>query len=544
MYKKIYRQGGGLAEQGYRAQIREASRKAIEDWNRRTKGEVAQKVRTPVRKPPISQRIKKGISSLVPDTYRNLRTIPLTGIDVGTKALLNKYLPWLSGDIKPSYIRTPEMDQQVSDAIMRQREGKGPGSGSLGYSDWGVKEAPLTGGYLGPGDMLYGTPGLANALTLGKIDYDIDPVTNKITFPQGGAYDFEIEESPPHLRFIYDALKDYGGDVSPKNLYYKPGQAAQQLGDIEAQVDPYDQGLASLPEAQAEKGKLAEPGTNITTQLSPEDEGKIIDYKRYVVTVTGAPGYSEFFDPTFSGNKAWNQSPGNPGYIVYKDKPLVNREAQVTDATQLQPTGFEGTGYGELASLPKAQDALTREQFEKTLPEGYRPLNVTYNAYWDKYGTKPYKDIQKERGETRRDMYSGMPVILSPKDADFFQMYFKGPVYDLHTRPGKHRDEVMSKRYSPPVDPWWDQYQQQPTGQPTGFEGTGYGQFSPQPVNLPIQSQDALVKYTPPFTGGGMIPETQMIPANDPRITGPFTVKSPTGPMPLGMPVVPGGPKL
>ena len=47
MYKKVYRQEGGLAEEGYRAQIREAARKKIEDFNRRNRGEVAQRVRTP-----------------------------------------------------------------------------------------------------------------------------------------------------------------------------------------------------------------------------------------------------------------------------------------------------------------------------------------------------------------------------------------------------------------------------------------------------------------------------------------------------------------
>jgi hypothetical protein len=49
MYKKVYRQEGGLAEEGFRAQIREAARKKIEDFNRRNRGEVAQRVRTPVR---------------------------------------------------------------------------------------------------------------------------------------------------------------------------------------------------------------------------------------------------------------------------------------------------------------------------------------------------------------------------------------------------------------------------------------------------------------------------------------------------------------
>ena len=70
---------------------------------------------------------------------------------------------------------------------------------------------------------------------------------------------------------------------------------------------------------------------------------------------------------------------------------------------------------------------LTREQFEQTLPEGYRPLNVTYEGYFD----TPYD----ERVETRKGSYSGMPIILSPTDANFFQTYFQGPDSQLHTRP-------------------------------------------------------------------------------------------------------------
>ena len=459
MYKKIYRQEGGLAEEGYRAQIREAARKKIEDWKESTKGEVGELVGS---KPPISQRIKKGISSLVPDTYRNLRTIPLTGIDVGTKALLNKYLPWLSGDTKPSYIRTPEMDQQVLDAIMRQREGKGPGSGSLGYSDWGVEEAPVTGGYLGPGDMLYGTPGLANALTLGRIDYDIDPVTNKITFPQGGAYDFEREESPPHLRFIYDALKDYGGDVSPKNLYYKSGQAAQQLGDIEAQVNPYDQGLTSLPEAQPIGER---PTTTYYTKWTPEQ-------------LTG---------PLWSAGETWSEGP------------------------KMQPPGLDPYG-GVFADRVNWNRDWANKKIAEIQAQNYSPeTEARYIA-------------------DRKRHLENVEDLVRRQTADF----------------NTQRNWAYGQLNLPvPTQPYT----------PIGFQGTGYGQFSPQaagavqpvtnlndvlkPVNTP-----SLVKYTPPFYGGGMIPETQMIPANDPRITGPFTVKSPTGPMPIGMPVVPGGPAI
>ena len=193
MYKKVYRQEGGLAEEGLRAQIREASRKAIEDWNRRTKGEVAQKVRTPVRKPPISQRIKKGISSLVPDTVKTLTTMPET--------LFKSYL----GD--DNIRRTPRMDRNLEDIIKKQNAGL---EGIINYSDYGfpdlVEEARRDNLPQRNIDDLQNSPGtlaipttrkqfmdiinagpdaIANALTLGRLGYTTDPTTGKVSFTSG-----------------------------------------------------------------------------------------------------------------------------------------------------------------------------------------------------------------------------------------------------------------------------------------------------------------------------------------------------------------------
>ena len=145
---------------------------------------------------------------------------------------------------------------------------------------------------------------------------------------------------------------------------------------------------------------------------------------------------------------------------------------------------------------------LTKEEFEQTLPEGYRPLNVTYDSYWDGYGTKPYADILKEKGETRKGSYSGMPVILSPKNADFFQQYFKGPLTQLHTRP---EDRVNAFQ---PV-------QAQPQGLPSLMKIVNE-QRNPTPVDP--DAPYGYVEYTPPFYGGMMIPpggnKPYMVPAD------------------------------
>jgi hypothetical protein len=78
MYKKVYRQEGGLAEEGFRAQIREASRKKIEDFNRRNRGEVAQRVRTPVAR-FIPQRGSSGLMAL-PQVISNLKNKNISDI--------------------------------------------------------------------------------------------------------------------------------------------------------------------------------------------------------------------------------------------------------------------------------------------------------------------------------------------------------------------------------------------------------------------------------------------------------------------------------
>ena len=74
MYRKIYRQEGGLAEEGYRAQISQARERAIEDWNRSNRGEVAERVRS---KPSIWKN---------PKDQGSLAAIPLTFADVTSRA--------------------------------------------------------------------------------------------------------------------------------------------------------------------------------------------------------------------------------------------------------------------------------------------------------------------------------------------------------------------------------------------------------------------------------------------------------------------------
>jgi len=93
MYKKIYRQEGGLAEEGYRAQIREAARKKIEEFNRSNRGEVGQRVRTP--KPRYAPRRRDNNLNLDSDLLNQAGRLATEYIKNPTKIPTDKGLTTL-----------------------------------------------------------------------------------------------------------------------------------------------------------------------------------------------------------------------------------------------------------------------------------------------------------------------------------------------------------------------------------------------------------------------------------------------------------------
>jgi hypothetical protein len=296
MYKKVYRQEGGLAEEGFRAQIREAARKKIEDFNRRNRGEVAQRVRA---KPNFIQR------NIEP--YKN--------------KLYNK-LANLSGD--------EERVQIMSDLRLENSNLKNP--------------------VYFPGES--GT-GLMS-------DLRHEAASNRLS-----------QNLSPNIPVIGETI----------------GDSLSFLGG----------GLREL------KNMLPPILTGKTQQENLEN---------WRAT-------QEDLKANFKG----------------------------TFGTDNKTTTTEDI-YREGLNLPKQEQPLTREQFEQTLPEGYRPLNVTYEGYFD----TPYD----ERVETRKGSYSGMPIILSPENANYFQTYFQGPDSQLHTRP---EDRVNA--FQPVATPVSMQNQQQ-----------------------------------------------------------------------------------
>ena len=286
MYRKIYRQEGGLAEEGYRAQIREASRKKIEDFNRSNRGEVAQ--RQGERTPWFSS-----------DAIKNLYTIPQT------------FMKAFRGS--DTIERTPEMDKQLLDIIRSKVEsGKGDRfSGTISYKDFGFPSIYQGGPAKFPTSIEElknlkdaGPEALANALQLGRIGYNIDPSgrislsSSEYDFPKGYLVPRQLIETGG-LKGLWERMRSRitGKEVDPttqqkrviqpKDLYYEPREAEKRRLE---QVDEYG-GLADLPEAQTEQPfesdiNIQQPtgfeGTGYG-QFSPQPAGG-------VYTPTGDPG--------------------------------------------------------------------------------------------------------------------------------------------------------------------------------------------------------------------------------------------------------------
>jgi hypothetical protein len=271
------------------------------------------------------------------------------------------------------------------------------------------------------------------------------------------------------LGLVPEKFRDFLGDIVP-NL----GGGIKELGSLIYNTAPNRFGVPSpMPPKEAldmaiediaanYKGSFGTDNTKTAREIyedvyginNPQDDyggvqEAIQNQVQTTVSVT-TPGY---YDPTFKSN-----------IVQYQEQPI------------------------------------TREEFEQTLPEGYKPLNSTYDAYFD----TPYD----ERVETRKGSYSGMPIILSPENANYFQTYFQGPDSQLHTRP---EDRVNA--FQPVATPVSMQNQQQ--GLPSLMKIVNE-QRNPTPVNP--NAPYGYVEYTPPFYGGMMIPpggnKPYMVPAD------------------------------
>jgi len=198
---------------------------------------------------------------------------------------------------------------------------------------------------------------------------------------------------------------------------------APEIAQLESEYGPGYTGKPSDARHQAGANEISKNVSNLIDKgslgLVPE---KFRDFLGDIVPNLGG-GIKEL------GSLIYNTAPNRFGV----PSPMPPKEA-LDMAIEDVKANYEGS-FGtdntktarEIYEDVYREQPLTKEEFEQTLPEGYKPLNSTYDAYFD----TPYD----ERVETRKGSYSGMPIILSPENADFFQTYYQGPDSQLHTRP-------------------------------------------------------------------------------------------------------------
>ena len=125
--------------------------------------------------------------------------------------------------------RSQAMDQNLKNAIMSQYDKTGIMSGALGYSDFDKSQTPgtafpnldtmrsnLLSGKMSPAQF-------ANATTLGRLTYDIDPNTGKVTFGSN-AYNFDPANAviDPSDSFGAKAFSYLAGKANERNREINP----------------------------------------------------------------------------------------------------------------------------------------------------------------------------------------------------------------------------------------------------------------------------------------------------------------------------------
>jgi len=495
MYRKIYRQEGGLAEEGYRAQLRQAREKAIEDWNRRTRGEVAERVRhrpRPVHRPvniPLDTERQQGLSGLqrVGQDFESLVRPPTSYLQTFLGPGANIY------DLFNEPEMTPEMVTNLKDILKKQ----GGFKGTIAPEDYGFPKMK------GPWDWAHSLPktkkewqsikeagpdAVANYLNLGNVPWTLDPTTGKYSFT-GTEFDFPLEHGPlKDIGYFIEhggltgflnrlGSKISGEEVDPTtqkpytvsipDIYNPETKAALEYGDIEAQreaerrrleqVDEWG-GLADLPEGQVDK---------VPYLFQPGDLPKDIPI---------------------------STTPINPYTGVAADRP--------------QPTGFEGTGYGGLARTEQPfKSDITIQQPTEWEETGYGKLSPQEDR-WNAIVTLAERDAAMNQ--------YALDNISQPQDPTGWE----GTGY------GQFSSQPAEGVYTPTGDP--------------GLRPAAPIQQAPIP---PIQQAPTLAGPRQPVMPGTPIPPIQT--QEQALETGPFINQPSTlGPYPIGMPVTPGGPAI
>ena len=416
MYRRLYRQeGGGLGGLNPYDYMRQEVDKYVQDYNQSNQGEVAAKVMPrPVPQVGIGQRIKTGISNLVPDTVKNYAAIPIN--------LFNSLGGGNTGYMSPEMIEATR--QAALNAIERTGQDTNVSMDSSDYygtKGFGFGEGELDAGTLGGYPKIFtdaGSGAGSAAVTYGGATVNKNPGTGEISFtPGSGDYDMS-DNNPIWLGGIPGnlGLSDKNPMNVPMESFIDPAfTAAKEYGDIEAQaeanrlrqpINPLDYQnefnfrrkylsdyIDSSQDKFGDEGKLSSYA--FIPEVSPmynatQETGLSYDPQRY----------SEYQKASDAADRAW-------GY-------RYNPEQNTTVTTQ--PTGFQNQQQG-LPSLMKIVN-------EQRNPTPVTPSNAT--------GFNSKADAMADL----RSKYSNVGLVAMPtQNADGSWSY--QPPYNLDSPPPK-----------------------------------------------------------------------------------------------------------
>jgi len=141
--------------------------------------------------------------------------------------------------------RSQAMDQNLKDTIMSQYDKTGIMSGTLGYKDFDKTQSPNA--TFDENNMMkslftgkMSAPQFANATTLGRVNYDIDPNTGKVDMTRGGSNIYNFREDVanqggvfgPFAKMANERNREINPDISiPVDYLRGFGRDFSKFGD-------------------------------------------------------------------------------------------------------------------------------------------------------------------------------------------------------------------------------------------------------------------------------------------------------------------------
>ena len=370
MYRRVYRQeGGGLSDLGSEAFMRQYVDNYVQDYNRRNQGEVAAKVRTPVRKPSIPQRIKKGISSLVPLIQNNpMAKLAQQAINAPEIAQLeSEYGPGYTG--KPSDARHQAASNEISKSVSNLID-----KGSFGLVPEKVRDFV--------GDIV---PNLGGGIKeLGSLVYNIAPNRFGVPspMPPKEALDMAIEDIAANYegsfgtdntktaREIYEDVYREQPTVNPLDYQNEFNFRRNYLSDyIDSSQDKFgDEGklysYGYIPEVSPMYNATQETGRSFDPQIFSEYQ-KASDAADRAWGYRNNPEQASAFQPVATPISMQNEQQAT-GFQKVND---INNAFQKVNNEVLKPVQEQQQGLPRLMEIVNEQ--LNPTPVDPNAPYGY-----------------------------------------------------------------------------------------------------------------------------------------------------------------------------